>query len=231
MTKTKTIAVGTTFKVEVHVRNMICAGTWWSISPLRRMYPCSPAVDLTSLCSLTSGYHSWGGEEAVVPKDFHPRRQDEGKTSLIHVHMHKRVYKLASSHPVVLFLSGPTLQWSLLCSVKAVWCCAVSTVSTRFNEPGTLCRGAEPAGSQTALLSIRPLSLSTKGLMALQEVHITNKKCLKCCQFNETSVVSACWVHSQFTKCVSFWLHTFNVNVNTLNSKHLHTLHLYLHRI
>lgn len=44
--------------------------------PLKRKCPCCPASDLSSLCSLTSGYHRWGGEEAVFPNDFHPRRYE-----------------------------------------------------------------------------------------------------------------------------------------------------------
>lgn len=160
MTKTKTIAVGTTFKVGVHVRNMICAGTWWSISPLRRMYPCSPAVDLTSLCSLTSGYHSWGGEEAVVPKDFHPRRQDEGKTSLIHVHMHRRVYKLASSHPVVLFFVWPNTSMEFVvfresCVVLCRVYCVDSFQWTRhIMQRGGACRVPDRPAQHTPSVSV-----------------------------------------------------------------------------
>lgn len=50
----------------------VCVRRKWFNSPLERKYPFEAVAELTSLCSLTSGYHSAGGEDAVFPKDFHP---------------------------------------------------------------------------------------------------------------------------------------------------------------
>ena len=45
-------------------------------SPLQRMSPfLKQWPELSSLCSLSSGYHGSGGEEAVFPNVFHPRRE------------------------------------------------------------------------------------------------------------------------------------------------------------
>lgn len=129
--------------------------------------------DLTSLCSLSSGYHSCGGEEAVCPNAFHPLRK-ELQQFLFSSRCSKDSEKSEASHICsTIFLTLTELfVFFTVCSVSreasVVLCCVSAVRSFQWTrhimQRGGACRAADLPSAYALFVSI-----STKGRNEFKE--------------------------------------------------------------